>query len=89
MLTGVILQPKRKHLSFFILRCLSLERPNDSRAHALLWKKKKSFRGTSPVVQWLRLHASSEGEMGLMIPGQEVKILHAQDMAKKKNKTFF
>ena len=52
-------------------------------------KKKKSFRGTSPVVQWLRLHASSEGEMGLMIPGQEVKILHAQDMAKKKNKTFF
>ena len=40
------------------------------------------------MVHWLRLHASTEGEMGSMIPGQEVKILHAQGMAKKK-KIFF
>ena len=40
------------------------------------------------MVHWLRLHASTEGEMGSMIPGQKVKILHAQGMAKKK-KIFF
>ena len=32
--------------------------------------------GTSPVVQWLRLHSSNAGGMG-SIPGQETKILHA------------
>ena len=32
-------------------------------------KKKKGLCGTSQVVQWLRLHASTEEGMGL-IPGQ-------------------
>ena len=36
----------------------------------------KAGAGTSLVVQWLRLHASTAGAMGLT-PGQEAKIPHA------------
>ena len=37
---------------------------------------KRNAVGTSLMVQWLRLHASPAGVMGL-IPGQGTKILHA------------
>ena len=36
-------------------------------------KKKKTMEGTSPVVQWLRLHASIAGGMS-SISGWETKI---------------
>ena len=39
-------------------------------------KKKKTTAMTSLEVQWLRLHTSSAGVVGL-IPGQGVKIPHA------------
>ena len=42
-----------------------------------------STRGTSLVVQWLRLHASTTGGMGL-IPGWGTKIPHAMQCGKKK-----
>ena len=42
----------------------------------------KTWKGTSLVVQWLRLHAPNAGDMGL-IPGQGTKIPPAQ----KKQKT--
>ena len=48
----------------------------------------KKEEGTSPVVQWLRLHASTAGDMGL-IPGRGTKIPHAAGHShkrKKKNK---
>ena len=38
--------------------------------------QEKDFPHFSLVVQWLRLHVPSEGDMGL-IPGQRTKILHA------------
>ena len=38
--------------------------------------------GTSLVVQWLRLHASTAGAMGL-IPGQGTKIPHAAEHSQK------
>ena len=41
--------------------------------------------GTSLVVQWLRLCASSAGSMG-SIPGQGTKIPHAMWRGKKKEK---
>ena len=37
------------------------------------------------VVQWLELHASTAGDMGL-IPGQGTKILHAVQRGQKKKK---
>ena len=37
---------------------------------------KVSSPGTSPAVQWLRLHASTAGGVG-SIPGQGTKIPHA------------
>ena len=44
------------------------------------------YLGTSLVVQWLGLHASTAGDTGL-IPGQGTKILHAVwDSQKKKDK---
>ena len=39
---------------------------------------KRNAVGTSLMVQWLRLHASPAGVMGL-IPGQGTKILHAME----------
>ena len=42
----------------------------------------KTWKGTSLVVQWLRLHAPNAGDMGL-IPGQGTKIPQAK---KRKNK---
>ena len=39
-------------------------------------EKKNEIQGTSLVFQWLRLHASKQGDMGL-IPGQRSKIPHA------------
>ena len=42
--------------------------------------------GTSQVVQWLRLHASNAGGMGL-IPGQGTKIPHATLFSQKNLKT--
>ena len=41
----------------------------------LLGLKEKDDHGTSLVVQWLRLHASTAGDTG-SIPGQGTKILH-------------
>ena len=43
---------------------------------------------TSPVVQWLRKHASTAGGLGL-IPGQETKISHptSQDPKNRETKT--
>ena len=38
--------------------------------------QEKDFPHFSLVVQWLRLHVPSEGDMGL-ISGQRTKILHA------------
>ena len=43
------------------------------------------MRGTSLVVQWLRLHVSTAGGMGL-IPGQGPKILYAVVQQKQKTK---
>ena len=43
----------------------------------------KTWKGTSLVVQWLRLHAPNAGDMGL-IPGQGTKIPQAP---KKKTHT--
>ena len=40
-------------------------------------KVKIKNRGTSPVVQWLKLLASNAGGVGL-IPGLGTKILHAK-----------
>ena len=48
-----------------------------------LEKKKKSSPRTTPVVQWLRLPASTAGSMGL-IPGQGTKIPHAMKHSKNK-----
>ena len=39
-------------------------------------KALRDFRGTSLVVQWLRLHAPNTGGLG-SIPGQGTKIPHA------------
>ena len=39
-------------------------------------EKKNEIQGTSLVFQWLRLHASKQGDMG-SIPGQGTKIPHA------------
>ena len=47
---------------------------------------KKHIRGTSPVVQWLRLHAST-AEGTCSIPGQGTKIPHAAWHNQKKIKT--
>ena len=45
----------------------------------LLWgKMQNDCQGTSQVVQWLRLHASSAGGMG-SISGQGIKILRAKN----------
>ena len=45
--------------------------------------------GTSMVVQWLRLHTSTAGDMGL-IPGWGTKVPHAlRGVAKKKKKIKF
>ena len=49
-------------------------------------KQKKASSGTSLAVQWLRLCASSAGDVGL-IPGQGTKILHAVGRGQKKKKT--
>ena len=46
-------------------------------------KVKIKNRGTSPVVQWLKLHASIAGDVG-SIPGPGTKILHAKWCGKKK-----
>ena len=43
----------------------------------------KTWRGTSLAVQWLRLHPSTAGGMGL-IPGLGTKIPHATRPGKKK-----
>ena len=43
------------------------------------------FSGTFPVVQWLRLHASTAGGVG-SIPGQGTKILHTVQHGQKKKK---
>ena len=48
-------------------------------------KVKIKNRGTSPVVQWLKLHASIAGDVG-SIPGPGTKILHAKWCGKKKNR---
>ena len=45
-------------------------------------KHKTGHRGTSLVVQWLRLHASTAGDMGL-IPGRGTRILHASRHGQK------
>ena len=47
--------------------------------------RKKGAVGNSLAVQWLRLHASTTGGMGL-IPGQGTKILHATQCGQKKKK---
>ena len=50
---------------------------------------KTNEQGISPVVQWLRLHASNAGGMG-SIPGQGTKIPHASQcgqIEKKKKRT--
>ena len=44
--------------------------------------QEKDFPRLSLVVQWLRLHVPSEGDMDL-IPGQGTKILHALLSGKK------
>ena len=49
----------------------------------LLGLKEKDDHGTSLVVQWLRLHASTAGDMG-SIPGQGTKILHYMQCGQKK-----
>ena len=43
------------------------------------------FSGTFPVVQWLRLHASTAGGVG-STPGQGTKILHTVQHGQKKKK---
>ena len=43
-------------------------------------------QGISPVVQWLRLHASNAGGMG-SIPGQGTKIPHAAQCGQIKTHT--
>ena len=43
------------------------------------------FKGTSLVVQWLRLRASTAGGTG-SIPGQGTRILHATCLGHKKKK---
>ena len=48
-------------------------------------KLKDRGTGTSLVVQWLRLYASTAGDTGL-IPGWETKILHAMLCHRKKKK---
>ena len=50
-------------------------------------KLKDRGTGTSLVVQWLRLYASTAGDTGL-IPGWETKILHAILCHRKKKKRF-
>ena len=45
----------------------------------------KYLGGTSPAVQWLRLCASSAGDVGL-IPGRGTNIPHAAQCSQKKKK---
>ena len=52
----------------------------------LIFALDKNIAGTSQVVQWLRLHASTAGSTG-SIPGWGTKIPHAACMAKKNQKT--
>ena len=47
---------------------------------------KTNEQGISPVVQWLRLHASNAGGVG-SIPGQGTKIPHASQCGQIKKKT--
>ena len=47
--------------------------------------KKKTCVGTSPMVQWLRLHASTAGSMG-STPEQGSEISHAVWHSHKKEK---
>ena len=42
------------------------------------------MKGTSLEVQWLELHASNAGDMGL-IPGRGTKNLHVTQHSQKKN----
>ena len=55
-------------------------------------KSKKEYLGTSLVFQWLRSHASSVKDTGLILD-QGTKIPHAgwhsQEHLKKKNRIFF
>ena len=51
-------------------------------------KEKKSKLGTSPVVQWLRLWASTAGGMG-SIPGWGTKVPHAVQCGQKTKKLIF
>ena len=44
---------------------------------------KKSYEGTSLAVQWLRLHASTAGDVG-SIPDRGTKIPHAVQWGRKK-----
>ena len=46
---------------------------------------KQQGPGTSPAVQWLRLCASSAGDVGL-IPGRGTNIPHAAKCSQKKKK---
>ena len=60
---------------------------NKNKGHQTLrdsWKE-ENFRGTSLVVQWLRLHASTAGGVS-SVPGWETKILHAAWHSQKKKK---
>ena len=51
---------------------------------AIKKNEKKPIKGTSLVVQWLRLCASTAGGMG-SIPGQGIKILHGLWCSQKTN----
>ena len=48
---------------------------------------KYEYHGTSPVAQWLRLHASNAGGVG-SIPGWGTKILHAPRCGQKKENEY-
>ena len=50
-----------------------------------IWWEVEELRGTSLVVQWLRLCTSSSGGMG-SIPGWTAKILNAKQHSQKKKK---
>ena len=53
---------------------------------ALILLVKNMSMGTSLVVQWLRLHASTAGDTG-SIPGGGTKILHAAQCGKTNKQT--
>ena len=55
-------------------------------AHKISIFKKYICLGTSLVVQWLRIHASTAGGPG-SIHGRGTKILHAMQYSKKKKKS--